>query len=230
MHNERKGQIEAWKVFRIIAEFVDGFETMADIGPSVSIFGSARIDESHPSYAIAKDLAYKISKKGMSVITGGGPGIMQAANQGAREAGGVSCGVSIDLPFEEQHNPFVDRKYKLCLRYFFVRKVLFLKYAQAYIFLPGGFGTLDELFEALTLVQTKRSEKFPIFLIGTAFWQGLMDWLKAVPLKEKFIKEEDFKTFTLTDDIDFVVSEIMKWHEAHGFCPAYDVMSLTSKK
>ena len=219
--SEHKLQFDAWKVFRIISEFVEGFEKMTDIGPSVTIFGSARIPEAHPYYLQAKELAHKISQKGFSIITGGGPGLMAAANQGAREAGGRSCGVSIDLPFEDEHNPYVDRKYRLCLRYFFVRKVMFLRYAQAFVFLPGGFGTLDELFETLTLIQTHRSAAFPVFLFGSAYWQGLLDWLQAFPLKQNLINTADLKIAILTDDIDVIVDSIVAWHRQHGSSPTF---------
>lgn len=218
---EHKLELDAWKIFRILAEFVEGFETMTNLGPSVTIFGSARVAPTHPYYQIGKELANKIAKQGLGIITGGGPGLMAAANEGAREAKGRSCGVSIDLPLEEQHNPFVDRKYQLCLRYFFVRKVMFLRYAQAFIFLPGGVGTLDELFETLTLIQTRRTKPFPVFLFGTAYWQGLIDWLKAGPLQEKFINTSDLELFTLTDDVDFVVKTIVDWHGTQSTAPTF---------
>lgn len=221
--SERKIQIDAWKVFRIISEFVEGFEMMTDIGPSVSLFGSARVEPTHPYYEMTRDLAYKISKKGFGVITGGGPGLMEAANKGASEAGGVSCGLSIELPHEMEYNPYVDRKYKICLRYFFVRKVMFLRYAQAFIFLPGGYGTLDELFETLTLVQTNRTKEFPIYMIGKEYWKGLLDWVKASPLEHKFINSSDLEIFTLTDDIDEVVDGIVKWHSESGQSPTFEL-------
>jgi len=216
-----KMQFDAWKVFRIIAEFVEGFEKMTDIGPSVTIFGSARIAESDPYYAVARELAAKIAQKGISVITGGGPGLMAAANQGAQEVGGRSCGVSIDLPFEDEHNPFIDRKYRLSLRYFFVRKVMFLRYAQAFIFMPGGYGTLDELFETLTLIQTGRSHAFPVFLFGTEYWKGLIEWIQDVLLQRKLISSKDLHIFELTDNVDAIVNKIVDWHEKQGSSPTF---------
>jgi uncharacterized protein (TIGR00730 family) len=181
---------------------------MSSLGPSVTIFGSARMKESDPYYAIATKLAGKISKKGFAVITGGGPGIMAAANRGAQAEGGSSCGLCIDLPEEEKPNAFIDRKHLLEFRYFFVRKVMFVRYAQAFVVLPGGFGTLDELFEALTLVQTEKIRSFPVYLIGKEFWQGAIDWLKSTVLAKGYISEADFKLFVLTDDLDEVVQGI----------------------
>lgn len=183
---------------------------MTDLGPSVSIFGSARTLPGQPSYELATVVAQKISNKGFGIITGGGLGIMEAANKGAQEGKGASCGISINLPYEEQTNQYIDSKYHLSYRYFFVRKVMFIRYAQAFVFLPGGFGTLDELFEALTLIQTKKIRKFPIFLLGTEYWQGMIDWLKAFPLKEKCLDESDFNLLTLTNDPDFIADEIEK--------------------
>lgn len=191
---------DAWRVFRIVSEFVDGFETMTNIGPSVSIFGSARLPADHPYYKMAVDVAEHISKKGFAIITGGGPGIMEAANKGAQIANGKSCGLGVDLPFETDLNPFIDRNFRLNFRYFFVRKVMFVRYAQGYVFLPGGYGTLDELFEALTLIQTKRIHPFPIYLMGSDYWKGLIDWLKTTAIQEKCISEDDLKTFVITDD------------------------------
>ncbi len=207
--SQRQTLFDSWKIFRIIAEFVDGFETMADIGPAVTVFGSARAPATHPYYSIAEKLTYALSNKGFATITGGGPGMMEAANQGAHRAGGVSCGVGVDLPFEAEYNPFVDRKYRLCLRYFFVRKVLFLKYSQAFIFLPGGVGTLDELFEVLTLIQTKKAKPVPIFLVGIDFWTGLIQWMKEAPLREQFIHADDLNLWTMTDDCDLIVEKIV---------------------
>ncbi len=223
MAHNNKTNVDSWRIFRIIAEFVEGFETMTDIGPSVSIFGSARVGPDHPYYQIGIDVARKISKKGFAIITGGGPGIMEAANRGAQEAGGKSCGIGVEVPYEEGCNPFVDREYVLHLRYFFVRKVMFVRYAQAFVFLPGGFGTLDELFEALTLIQTKRIRPFPIFLIGKSYWQGLFQWLQEVPLKEKNLSPEDFHLVNLTDDLDFVAERIEAHFKAAGLGPTYDL-------
>ncbi len=202
--------IDSWRVFRILSEFVDGFEQMTDIGPSVSIFGSARTAPGTPHYELAVSVAKKVTAKGFAIITGGGPGIMEAANKGAKDAHGKSCGLSIDLPFEVKSNSFIDEKYDLNFRYFFVRKVMFVRYAQAFVVLPGGFGTLDELFEALTLIQTKKIKEFPIFLMGESYWAGLIDWLKETALKEGNISPEDFDFFKITDDPDEVADAIQE--------------------
>lgn len=202
---------DSWRVFRIISEFVDGFETLTKIGPSVSIFGSSRISQDNDYYAKAIDLSIKIVKKGFAVITGGGPGIMEAFNKGAQTAGGISCGICIDVPTELESNPYIDPKYKLKFRYFFVRKVMIIRYAQACVFLPGGLGTLDELFEVLTLIQTQKIRPFPIYLMGKSYWSGLKDWLKNVVLKEGCISPEDFDLFIITDDPD----EIAEGIESH---------------
>ena len=194
---------DAWRIFRITSEFVQGFEAMMSIGPSVSFFGSARIQPEDPYYKITMDLASKIAKKGFAIITGGGPGTMAAANQGAQAAGGKSCGLCIDLPEEEEPNPYIDRKYLLRFRYFFVRKVMFIRYAQAFVVLPGGFGTMDELFEALTLMKTGKIKKFPILLIGKEYWTGLIDWLRTtVEAKHQYISPEDFDLLIITDNLD----------------------------
>ena len=202
---------DAWRVFRILAEFVEGFETMISLGPSVSIFGSSQIKGNDPYYNQAAVLAAKISEKGFAVITGGGPGIMEAANEGAKAAGGKSCGLCIDIPTEEEANPFIDRKYLLRFRYFFVRKVMFVRYAQAFVVFPGGFGTMDELFEALTLIKTKKIRQFPIYLVGKSYWSGLIEWLKTTAASHHNIEIEDLNMLTITDDLDAVANGI----EAH---------------
>lgn len=204
---------DAWRVFRIISEFVDGFETMTNIGPSVSIFGSARLQPENPYYKLAIDVAEHITKKGFAIITGGGPGLMEAANKGAQMASGKSCGLGVDLPTEDELNPFIDRKYRLNFRYFFVRKVMFIRYAQAYVFLPGGYGTLDELFEALTLIQTNKINPFPIYLLGSEYWKGLIDWIKSTALTEKCIDENDLKLFTITDDPEEVANGVERHYQ-----------------
>lgn len=196
--------IDSWRIFRIISEFVDGFESMTALGPSVSIFGSARLPPASPYYNMAIDVAEHIAKKGFAVITGGGPGIMEAANKGAQSVGGSSCGLSVDLPYEADSNPFIDRKYRLQFRYFFIRKVMFIRYAQGYVFLPGGYGTLDELFEALTLIQTERINRFPIYLMGKSYWEGLIDWLQTRAQKEGCLSAKDMTLFKITDDPDEV--------------------------
>lgn len=208
--------LDAWRIFRILSELVDGFETMTDIGPSVAIFGSARtLRESH-HYQLATQVAKKIAAKGFGIITGGGPGIMEAANKGAQEGKGRSCGINVNLPFEEESNPFIDSRYRLRFRYFFVRKIMLIRYAQAFVFLPGGFGTLDELFEALTLIQTNKIKSFPIFLMGSAYWQEFIKWLQNGPCEHQFINKSDFELFKITDDADFVAEEIEKHYRSVG--------------
>ncbi len=184
---------DAWRVFRIISEFVDGFESMTYIGPSVSIFGSARLSPDSPYYQLAVNVAHHITLKGFAIITGGGPGIMEAANKGAQEGKGNSCGLAIDLPFEDKPNLYIDPKYHLKFRYFFVRKVMFIRYAQGYVFLPGGYGTLDELFEALTLIQTRKIKPFPIYLMGKAYWQEMLKWIEGTMLKARMHLKRRFR-------------------------------------
>lgn len=204
---------DAWRVFRIISEFVEGFETMTSIGPSVSIFGSARLEPDTPYYNMAIEVSKSISQRGFAIITGGGPGIMEAANRGAQSAHGASCGLAIDLPFEAEPNKFIDPKYRLQFRYFFVRKVMFIRYAQGYVFLPGGFGTLDELFEALTLIQTKKIHSFPIYLMGSEYWASMMDWIKGTMLKEKCISPNDLNLLQITDNPEEVANGIERHYQ-----------------
>lgn len=206
-HNEVSTS-DSWRVFRVISELVEGFEKMTSIGPSVSIFGSARLTEASPYYKLAVDAAKAISAKNFAIITGGGPGIMEAANKGAQEAKGKSCGLGIDLPFESKLNDYIDLDYRLQFRYFFIRKVMFIRYAQGYVFLPGGYGTLDELFEALTLIQTKKIKAFPIYLMGSDYWKGIMDWLIDVVVKMEGIDGEDLKLIQITDNPDEVANGI----------------------
>jgi len=204
---------DSWRVFRIVSELVDGFETMTSIGPSVSIFGSARLTQESPYYQLAVDVAQRIAEKNFAIITGGGPGIMEAANKGAQLAKGKSCGLGIDLPFEAALNTYIDPKFRLQFRYFFVRKVMFIRYAQGYVFLPGGYGTCDELFEALTLIQTKKIHPFPIFLMGTDYWEGLMDWLKKTMLQSTCINQEDLNMIQLTDSPEEVANGIERHYQ-----------------
>lgn len=204
---------DSWRVFRIIAEFVDGFETMTSLGPSVSIFGSARIKSGSPEYNLGIEVAKEISKKGFAIITGGGPGIMEAANKGAQLANGASCGLSIEVPFESESNMFIDPKYNLRFRYFFIRKVMFIRYAQGYVFLPGGFGTLDELFEALTLIQTKKIHPFPIFLMGKSYWEGLIQWIKETMVSKGCISPQDLDLIYLVDDPVEVANTIERHYQ-----------------
>lgn len=210
---------DSWRVFRVISELVDGFEKMTSIGPSVSIFGSARLTENSPYYALAVETAKAIAAKKFAIITGGGPGIMEAANKGAQSVKGKSCGLGIDLPFEARLNDYLDLDYRLEFRYFFIRKVMFIRYAQGYVFLPGGYGTLDELFEALTLIQTKKIKPFPIYLMGTEYWQGLMGWLKETVLKMDGITEDDLKLIQITDDPDEVANGIERHYQRDKSTP-----------
>lgn len=204
---------DSWRVFRIISEFVDGFETMTNIGPSVSIFGSARLFSDSPYYALTVEVAKLIASKGFAIITGGGPGLMEAANKGAQEAKGASCGLSVNLPFETDSNAFIDPKYRLNFRYFFIRKVMFIRYAQGYVFLPGGFGTLDELFEALTLIQTKKIKPFPIYLLGKAYWLEMLEWIEKTMLAQGCITKDDFDMFLITDSPEEVANGIERHYQ-----------------
>lgn len=209
MEQKKWSQIKgenSWTLFKVIAEFVDGFERLERIGPCVSIFGSARTPEDHPMYQKTVELAAKFTESGFGVITGGGPGIMEAGNKGARLNKGVSVGLNIDLPFEQFHNPYIDSDKLLNYRFFFVRKVMFVKYAQAFVAIPGGFGTLDEIFEVLTLIQTRKISRVPVIFIGTAYWGGLFDWIKSTMLAAGNISERDLDLYYLTDDLDEAVS------------------------
>ncbi len=202
---------DSWRLFRIMAEFVDGFETMTFLGPSVAIFGSTNSRPKDPKYyEMTEKISEKIVKKGFAVITGGGPGIMERANKGAQAAGGKSCGLCINLPMEEKPNPFIDPKYELSFRYFFVRKVMFVRYAQAFVVLPGGFGTLDELFEALTLIQTEKIKSFPIYMVGKEYWKGLIDWMKNTVLANGNIKPQHLDLMRFSDDPDEIAEGIEK--------------------
>lgn len=189
---------DSWRLFRILAEFVDGFEVLGDIYPAVSIFGSARVQPGDEVYEKTVVIARELAKAGFNIITGGGPGIMEAGNKGAAEGGAKSVGLNIELPFEQKLNPYAN--VSLQFRYFFVRKVMFVKYAQAYIGMPGGFGTLDEIFEALTLIQTKRLKSFPVILVGSDYWNGLVQWMRDVLLARQYISPEDLDIFMIIDD------------------------------
>ncbi len=190
---------DSWAIFKIMGEFVNGYEKLSKIGPCVSIFGSARTKPGHKYYQLAEDIAQKIVEHGYGVITGGGPGIMEAGNKGAHIAGGTSVGLNIDLPFEQHDNPYIDSDKSLDFDYFFVRKVMFVKYSQGFVVMPGGFGTLDELFEAMTLIQTHKIESFPIILVGKEFWQGLIDWIKTALLEAGNISLKDLDLIHLVD-------------------------------
>jgi len=200
---------ESWRIFRIMAEFVDAIDTLSRVGRAVSIFGSARTPPEDPYYEKARYIAEKLAKAGFTVITGGGPGIMEAANKGATEAGGTSIGMNIELPYEQKPNPYAN--IAISYHYFFVRKVMFVKYAMAYVILPGGFGTMDEFFEALTLIQTRHIRSFPVVLMGSEYWGGLINWLKDSMLKERMIDKEDLDIFQVIDDPDEVVRYIQKF-------------------
>ena len=197
---------DAWRALRILSEFVEGFDTLADLPPAVSVFGSARSKPDSPECELAADLGAALAEAGYAVITGGGPGVMEAANRGATEAGGMSVGLGIELPFEQGLNHWVD--VGIDFRYFFVRKTMFVKYAQAFVVLPGGFGTLDELFEAVTLVQTKKVTRFPVILMGTAYWSGLIDWVKSTLLADGKVSPNDLELIMLTDDVEEAVQFI----------------------
>ena len=207
---------DSWMVFKVMSEFVDGYEKLAKIGPCVSIFGSARLKPEDKYYNVAVDIAKKITEIGFGVITGGGPGIMEAGNKGAKEGGGKSIGLNIELPFEQQFNPFIDKPYSINFDYFFVRKVMFVKYSQGFIVLPGGFGTLDELSEALTLIQTKKIGRFPIVLVGSEFWSGLLDWFANTLLKSHLIKEEDLSLFRVVDTAEEAVAHIKAFYDKYS--------------
>jgi len=204
-------ETDAWRALRIMGEFIDGFDALARLGPAVSIFGSARTAPTDPMYEQARLLAFKLAESGLTIITGGGPGIMEAANRGARDAKGVSVGLGIELPHEQGINPHVD--VAVDFRYFFVRKTMFVKYAQSFVIFPGGFGTLDELFESVTLVQTGKIEHFPTILFGSSYWNGLLDWLRATVAAEGKVDPRDMELLRVSDDVDEVVEIILAaWH------------------
>jgi uncharacterized protein (TIGR00730 family) len=212
---------DSWEVFKIMSEFVEGFEKMGRIGPCVSIFGSARTHSSNRYYKLAEEIAYLLTKKGFGIISGGGPGIMEAANKGAHFGGGKSVGLNIELPFEQGSNPFIDPDKLITFDYFFVRKVMFMKYSQGYIVLPGGFGTMDELFEAITLIQTHKSVRFPIVLVSKDYWTGLLDWIKDQMLAELNIAEADLDIFSIVDTADEAVEIIEKYYNKYALKPNF---------
>ncbi len=204
---------DTWRALRILGEFVEGFDALAGVGPAVTVFGSARAPRSDPQYRLARKLAQRLVRDGFAIITGGGPGIMEAANRGAKDAGGLSIGCNIELPFEQGLNEYVDLGMEF--RYFFVRKVMFMKYAEAFCIFPGGFGTLDELFESLTLIQTGKVEHFPVVLFGRDYWKDLVEWIRRRPLAQGKVAAPDLDIFTLTDDVDEAAETILARHEAH---------------
>ncbi len=213
---------DSWAIFKVMSEFVEGYERLSRIGPCVSIFGSARTKPDHKNYLLAEEIAYKLTQSGFGIITGGGPGIMEAGNKGAKRGKGVSVGLNIDLPFEQHDNPYIDRDKSLDFDYFFVRKVMFMKYAQGFVVLPGGFGTMDELFEAITLIQTGKIGRFPIVLVGMKFWDGLLDWIKQTLLKDNGnISEKDLNLFRLVDTADEAVEHFVKFYEKYNLTPNF---------
>ncbi|MFD2552204.1 TIGR00730 family Rossman fold protein [Bizionia sediminis] len=224
-HHKRWNEIktnDSWAIFKIMGEFVNGYEKLSKIGPCVSIFGSARTKPEDKYYKLAEDVARKIVEHGYGVITGGGPGIMEAGNKGAHIAGGTSVGLNIELPFEQHDNPYIDADKSLDFDYFFVRKVMFVKYSQGFVVMPGGFGTLDELFEAITLIQTNKIEKFPIILVGTDFWSGLLDWIKASVL-DGFanISPKDLDLIHLVDTAEEVIPILDSFYKESKLTPNF---------
>ena len=213
---------DSWKIFKILAEFVEGFEKLARIGPCVSIFGSARTTPDNPNFKLAEDIAFLLTQRGYGVITGGGPGIMEAANMGAKRGKGKSVGINIDLPFEQEANLFIDQDKLITFDHFFVRKVMFMKYAQGFIVLPGGFGTFDELFEAITLIQTEKIGHFPIVLVGKSYWSGLIDWIRKVMLEqEKTISPKDMDLFITVDGAIEAVDHIDQFYSKYILKPNF---------
>ncbi|MCA1761942.1 MAG: TIGR00730 family Rossman fold protein [Cryomorphaceae bacterium] len=219
--NETKTN-DSWAIFKIMSEFVEGFEKLSRIKPCVTIFGSARFTEDDPSYTAAEEIAFNLSQKGYGVITGGGPGIMEAGNRGAHRGGGVSVGLNIELPFEQQGNPYIDKDKLIMFDYFFVRKVMFMKYSQGFIVMPGGFGTLDELFEALTLIQTGKIGRFPIILYGKDYWEGLLDWVKKALVDQyKTISPEDLQLFRVVNTPEEAVEHIERFYGKYLLKPNF---------
>ena len=213
---------DSWQIFKIMSEFVEGFESMSKIGPCVSVFGSARTLPENKYYKTAEEIGFLLTLKGYGVITGGGPGIMEAANKGAKRGGGKSVGLNIELPFEQSHNDFIDNDKILNFDYFFVRKVMFVKYAQGFIVLPGGVGTLDELFEAITLIQTGKIGKFPIVLVGHSYWDGMIKWIKATMLElEKNISASDLDLFSVVDTPEEAVEVIEQFYKLYNLKPNF---------
>jgi len=217
---EIKGS-NSWMIFKVMSEFVEGLEKLAKIGPCVTIFGSARVKPSNPYYKMAEEIAYQLVQHGYGVITGGGPGIMEAGNRGANRAKGKSVGLNIYLPHEQKGNIYIDPDKLITFDYFFVRKVMFVKYSQGFIVMPGGFGTLDELMEALTLIQTKKIGRFPIVLVGKAFWKGLLDWWKKVLVNEKMIHDEDQELFNVVDTPEDAVRVIDDFYSKYLLSPNF---------
>ena len=219
--NETKTN-DSWSIFKIMGEFVEGYEKLAAIGPCISIFGSARTHPENKFYKLAEDISQAIVERGYGVITGGGPGIMEAANKGAQKAGGVSVGLNIDLPHEQMPNPFIDSDKVIDFDYFFVRKVMFVRYAQAFVVMPGGFGTLDEFFEAITLIQTHKIERFPVILYGSEFWSGCIEWIKNIVCK-KFnnVSEDEMFLFEVVDSKNEIIEILKKFYDKKKCAPNF---------
>ena len=218
--NETKTN-DSWSLFKIMSEFVNGYEKLSSIGPCISIFGSARTKSNHPNYILTVEIAKAVAKSGYGVITGGGPGIMEAANKGANEVGGISVGLNINLPMEQESNTYIDKDKLIDFQYFFVRKVMFVKYAQGFIVMPGGVGTLDELFESFTLLQTSKISKFPIILVGRNYWKGLIDWIKEKLLGQNNISKEDLYLFEIVDTVDEVMECLNRFYKIDNFKPNF---------
>ncbi|NVK04732.1 MAG: TIGR00730 family Rossman fold protein [Flavobacteriia bacterium] len=219
--NETKTN-DSWAIFKIMSEFVNGYEHLSRIGPCVSIFGSARTSPEDPNYKLAEDIAERLAKKGYGVITGGGPGIMEAGNKGAQKGNGASVGLNIELPFEQNNNPYIDKDKNMSFDYFFVRKVMFVKYSQGFIVMPGGFGTLDEFFESMTLIQTHKIGTFPVVLVGKKFWGGLIDWIKATVLEQYHnISADDLDLFQLVDTPEEAVQAIDNFYSKYLLKPNF---------
>lgn len=213
---------DSWAIFKVMSEFVNGYESMGRIGPCVTIFGSARTKPDNKYYQLAEEIAERITRAGYGIITGGGPGIMEAGNKGASQGGGPSVGLNIELPFEQHFNPYIDHDKNINFDYFFVRKVIFVRYSQAFIVMPGGFGTLDEMFEAITLIQTKKIAKFPIILVGSEFWGGLIDWLKTTLIEKYFnASPEDLNLIKLVDTSEEVVTIIDSFYKKYSLSPNF---------
>lgn len=212
----------SWQIFKIMAEFVDGFEALSKLGPCISIFGSARTQPGDPYYELSVEIAQRLAEEGFGIISGGGPGIMEAANKGAQLGGGKSVGLNIDLPFEQQANPFIDREGNLNFEYFFVRKTMFTKYSQGFVMMPGGFGTMDEFFEVATLIQTGKMARVPLILVGSDYWGGLVDWLNATMLrKANNISPQDMDLLQIADSASEVVEHVLNFYSKHPLQPNY---------
>jgi hypothetical protein len=212
---------DSWAIFKIIAEFVEGFERLSKIGPCVTIFGSARMKPDQEYYKLAENIAYSLTTHGYGIVTGGGPGIMEAGNKGAQRGKGASVGLNIELPMEQHDNPYIDSDKSLDFDYFFVRKVMFMKYSQGFVVMPGGFGTMDELFEAITLIQTKKIGKFPIVLVGKKYWSGLVDWIKNTLVDEGTVSLDDLNLISIVDTEDEVLKVINTFYKKYSLSPNF---------